>query len=329
MNDLYNYWLQLMTETPNTCPSFGPQAPFNLDSPNPMCGGGTEPSHKDVNQFFEDIIHDKKGLGAGANCDPMMTGEIVKDMSTNPNRHVIYRYSKGIRACDEAVKDLFTGLVVIDDAGVSHPVPIIWATQERAVAAIIQDQVRKDSSLVVDRLKLPMMSIYSSDFSMNMNRYTYHQAINYFRDSTGKPGLTQREKYERDTVFGLARGIPIDIAYSLNIWTYFVEDMNQILEQIVLKFSPIAYIRVQGVQWETIVRLDSIANNIDMEPGNTSNRVVKFQINMTAETYIPQPIRREKAVLKTRIDIANGLNDEEITEIISRLENVVDELKND
>jgi hypothetical protein len=120
-----------------------------------------------------------------------------------------------------------------------------------------------------------------------------------------------------------------EIAYSLNIWTYFVEDMNQILEQIVLKFSPIAYIRVQGVQWETIVRLDSIANNIDMEPGNTSNRVVKFQINMTAETYIPQPIRREKAVLKTRIDIANGLNDEEITEIISRLENVVDELKND
>ena len=50
--------------------------------------------------------------------------------------------------------------------------------------------------------------------------------------------------------------------------------MNQILEQILLKFSPIAYIRVRGVPWETGVKLDSIANNLDVEPGDQNIRVV-------------------------------------------------------
>ena len=314
----------------NECPDKWPDPPFNLDKPPDICRDSCppqDPSLKDVNEFFDDIINQKKGIGVEANCDPMMTGQIVQDLAKTPSRETIYRYSKGVRGCDEAMRDLFSNLVVIDERGVAHPVPIIWATQERAVAALVQENFRKDTSLVVDRVKLPMMSIYSSNFTFNQSRYTYHKAINYFRGADGKPGLTQREKYDRDTVFGLARGIPVDIGYTLTLWTYFVEDMNQILEQILLKFSPVAYIRVQGVQWETIVKLDAIANNIDIEPGNTANRVVKFQISMTAETYIPQPITRQKAVLRTRIDLANSLNDDEISQIIARLENAVDELK--
>jgi hypothetical protein len=312
----------------NECQDVGPQKPFNLDDPNPLCSKDceTQPSLKDVNGFFDDIIHTKKGIGAEANCDPMQRGQIVNDLAKKPNRNTIYRYSKAIRGCDEAVKDLFSDIIVIDEQGVAHPVPIIWSTQERAVAAVIQENVRKDTSLVVDRVKLPIMSIYSNNFTFNQNRYTYHQVINHFKDKDGNPSLTIREKQDKDTVLGLARGIPIDIGYSLTMWTYFTEDMNQILEQIVLKFSPIAYIKIQGVQWETIVKLDSISNNLDTEPGNTANRVVKFQINMTAETYVPQPITRHKAILKTRIDITDGLSDEDITQIISRIEGAIGEL---
>jgi hypothetical protein len=47
---------------------------------------------------------------------------------------------------------------------------------------------------------------------------------------------------------------------------------------------------------------------------------------MTAETYISQPIVRNKPVLKTRIDIANSLSDDEITQIIARLEDSIKEL---
>lgn len=270
--------------------------------------------------FFEDLMKGPNtGLGFGDQCDPMQAGQITQDFTKAPNRDTIYRYSKSIRACDEAMMDLFKNIIVIDDQAVAHTVPLIWATQERAVAAVVQTNVRKDNSLVVDRVKLPMLAIYSSDFSFNQQRYTYHKAVNYFRDN-GKPGLFINENRHRDTVLGLARGIPIDIGYQLTIWTLYIEDMNQILEQILLKFSPIAYIRVQGVQWETIVKLESIANNIDMEPGDQSLRVIKFQFNMTVETYIPQPIVRKKAVLDERIEFANSTRAEEIVEILGRLE---------
>lgn len=312
----------------NDCPSIVPVDPsLNIDNPTPECGNCTDiPSQKDFS-FLEGL--QKTGIGRANNCDPMTTGQIVQDLTKDPNRNVIYRYSKAIRGCDEAMRDLFSNVVVIDEFGVAHPVPIKNANQERAVSAVIQDNVRKDTSAVVDRLSLPLMSIYASDFTPNYNRYTYHGALNRKRGADKKPGLWMKEKYERDTVFGLARGFPIDIGYTLTVWTYFIEDMNQILEQICLKFSTLSHIKIQGVQWETVVRLDSIANNIDVEPGNTSNRVVKFVIRMTAETYIPQPIYRDKAVLRTRIEITDSIEEDEITQIIARLEDAVAELKND
>ena len=103
--------------------------------------------------------------------------------------------------------------------------------------------------------------------------------------------------------------------------------MNQILEQIILKFSPVAYIKVRGVTWETQVKLDSIANNLEIEPGDQAVRVVKFQFNLTAESYIPQPIVRKKSVLSTKIELTNGLAEEEIDAIVDRIEETVKEMK--
>lgn len=305
------------------CPEISPfDKSLNIDPPPPYCPDGDcspTPSQQDV-PFFQDITKTKKGLGKHALCDPMQTGQIVQDFAKDPNRNTIYRYSKAVRGADEAMMDLFNNIVVIDEQDVTHLVPIIWSSHERAVDFIIQENIRQDNSAVVDRVRLPIMSIYSASFEPDYNRYTYHAAINYFRGRDGKPGWTTKEHWERDTVFGVARGIPINIGYQLVAWTYFIEDMNQILEQIVTKFSRIAYIRVQGVYWETIVRLDSIASNLDLEPGNAQPRVIKFQFNMTAETYIPQPIRRDKAVLDTRIEFVDSINEDEITDIIGRLE---------
>jgi hypothetical protein len=319
----------------NPCNDPSPLEPsLNIDPVNPNCPDCEKhPSQKDV-PLFQDIRKDKMGIGQEANCDPMQFGHIVDDFKEDPDRlhapwmaSYIPRYSKAKRGADEAVMDLFRDLVVIDEQGTAHPVPIIWATQERAVAAIVQENVRKDDSTVIDRIRLPMLAIYDSDFSINQERYIYHQAVDYLRGADGKPGITRREKYERDTIFGVTRGIPVDIGYTLFAWTLYKEDMNQIVEQIVLKFSPIAYIKVQGVYWETIVKLESIANNENVEPGGSNLRVIKWQFNLKAETFIPQPIIRKKAVLKTRVDVVDGLNEAEITEIIARLEDSAGELK--
>lgn len=312
----------------NPCNDKGLTTDENRDPPEGYC----DPNSNTLRHvpgvgesWLDDAMTKKTGLGFNKLCDPAQTGQIVKEVGkTNPN--TLYRYSKSIRSCDEAMQDLFRNVVVIDEDGVAHPVPIMWATQERAVAHVIQENVRKDVTNVVDRIKLPMLAISSTDFSFNQDRYTYHRAVDWLREA-GKPGFATREKYEKDTVLGVSRGIPIDIGYTLIAWTMYLEDMNQILEQIITKFSPVAYISVRGVRWETIVKLDGIANNLETEPGDNQLRVIKFQFNLKAETYIPQPIRREKTVLKMKTEFVDGVTDESITEVIGRLEVAVKELE--
>lgn len=296
----------------------------NIDPPPIDCSTQNDPNNQNTPpggpaDWMEDYFVKKTGNGFDANSDPMQTGQIINDLES-PARNTVYRYSKSIRGTDEAVMDLFRNICIIDEDGKAHAVPIIWATQERAVAAVVQSNVRKDESLVVDRIKLPMLAISSTDFSFNQDRYTYHQALDWIRDKDNKPGFYTSEKYNRDTVFGVARGIPIDVGYTLYAWTMQLEDMNQVLEQIVTKFSPIAYIKVKGVRWEIGVKLTSIANNLQTEPGDAAIRVVKFQFGITAETYVSQPIKREKAILATRIEIGDAAQDDQISEIIARIE---------
>jgi hypothetical protein len=278
--------------------------------------------------WVEEAAKSKIGLGKEAQCDPMQTGRIVDDMN-DPERHVLYRYSKSLRGCDEAMVDLFSNLVVLDEDGKAYKVPILWGTQERAVTWILQDNVRKDGSLVVERIRLPVLAIYSNGMDFDPERYTYHKALDYMRRlrPDGKPGFTTKEKFERDTVFGVARGIPINKTYTLTAWTMYMEDMDQILEQIMLKFSPIAYIRVRGINWETSVNLDSIANNVDYEPGDQNQRIIKFEFNLTVKAYIPQPIVRNKSVLATKTDFYNGVDEDKITEALDKLEDSVDKIE--
>lgn len=301
------------------------QNPEELDNAPDRCD--PNPSLKDPGGILDEKCDTAYGREANS-CDPMQVGSIVEDMRKPVGeRQVVYKYWKAIYAVNEAVTDLFKDLTVIDVNGDAQPIPIMWGTQEKAVAAIVQANVKQDPSLVVHRVKLPMMAIYSSDFTPNNDRYIYHGAIDYLRRfrEDGKPGLTESEHYERDTIFGVARGIPIDVGYQLTVWTLYLEDMDQILEQILRKFSPVAYIRVQGVHnWETIVKLESIANNIDMEPGDQAERVIKFQFGLKAETFIPQPIVRKKAVLKTKVDIVDAVSDEEITRVITRIEEAIE-----
>ena len=146
-------------------------------------------------------------------------------------------------------------------------------------------------------------------------------------DDGNRPGFHTKEKTERDTVFGVARGIPINKTYTLMAWTAYMEDIDQILEQVLVKFSPVAYITVRGVRWETVVTLDSIANNVDYEPGDQNQRIIKFEFNLTAKSYIPQPIVRKKSVLETRVDLHNSVDEQDISEVLGRIETSVENIE--
>src|SRR4051812_46072957 len=95
------------------CDDKSPLAGSLNDEPAaPYCN----PDAKEPLGWTQDASTKKTGLGQAVLCDPMLTGQIVNDLS-NPNRNVVYRYSKAIRACDEAMLDLFRNLVVLHEDG--------------------------------------------------------------------------------------------------------------------------------------------------------------------------------------------------------------------
>lgn len=324
----------------NPCNNPGYIKDLNTDQPPPYCreregdelGNPIMDGQKDVAgpdlSWMDNSSNSDTGLGASALCDPILKGHIINDQDmSEPDPNTVYRYGKTLRGTHEAMQDLFRDVVVLDKMGKSHNVPLIWGTQEKAVAFIMQENVRQDESLVVERTRLPAMAIHSQDMNFDPNRYTYHKAIDYLRTMKRdwKPGFTIRESiHERDTVFGVTRGVPVNISYRLYLWTMYEEDMLQILEQVLPKISPMGYIRVRGISWEVAVKLDSISNNVNYEPGDRALRVFKYEIGMTAETFISQPIVRKKAVLKTKMEIMDSPDGQDV---LQRLEESIKELE--
>ena len=128
-------------------------------------------------------------------------------------------------------------------------------------------------------------------------------------------------------MFGIGRGIPINISYTMYAWTMQLEDMNQIFEQIVTKFSLVAYIKVRGVLQEVIVKLDSIASNLNTEPGDAAQRVIKFQFGLTAETFVPMPAKIYDSLIKVvKTDLVNSVDEDKITKIMAKIEEMAPRL---
>jgi hypothetical protein len=325
-------------------PSF--EQNLNID---PVLGNCREPesdcrdqhlkeSQKDVSTsdelaWLEEATLSKLGNGQSGLCDPIQAGHIMNEQGgpvPAPNRNVVYRYSKALRGCDEAMMDLFRDIVILDEQGKAHSVPIIWATQEKAVSAILGENWRQDDSGIVEQIPLPVMAMHMNDIAVDPKRYTYHKALDYLRDHRRdwKPGMTRNEgRHEYDTVFGVSRGVPVTLSYTLYAWTMHREDLNQIVESVLLKTMPMAYIRVRGVSWEIGVKLVSTRSNINVDGGDREVPIYKYEFTFSTETYVPQPIVRRKAVLSVQTEIVDAINDDEVSEVISKLEETVKELQ--
>lgn len=317
-----NFWSHEHSSDDNSCdPINSPNIEKRTDDPPEKCEGeGTRKPHDVVDSFLKEIPPDQHtGFGFHAQTDPMRSGQIYNDPGSD--RSVINKYSRGIRGCDEAMLDLFNNIGVQDLNGKIWKIPIVFGTQDTAVKHVFQDNVKKNETLQIDMVKLPIMSIYWTNIEIDPSRYTFHYALDYLRRARpdGKPGFTTQERSsKRDTIFGVPRGLPINISYKLSAWTLNLEDMNQIIEQIFRKFSLQAYINVQGVQWESIVELVSSRNNLNFQLNPDELRVLKFEFDLLAKTYLPQPLIRKKAVLDIKTDYHNAVEPDEINETYFR-----------
>jgi hypothetical protein len=163
------------------------------------------------------------------------------EAKTEEKPDILTNWPGWLKANDEGTMDVFRDLVIVNHDGNAHPVPIMWASDELTVKMVCA--LRSDPATVAT-VKLPMMNLQRGDFVNAPVTKTDH-------------------------------GIRIN--YHLTVRTLYREDMNQIIEQIINKFSPNPMLK----NYE----LKSIANNMAEDDniksfGIDSLRVNKYVFNM-------------------------------------------------
>lgn len=194
-------------------------------------------------------------------------------------------------------------------------VPIILAPKEKVVSVL--NALVGSEKPEVDNV-LPKMSISWSGISFDAERqrgrnqkrdlfveYTNVEALNLLDDpqSITKPkdNLDIRVKhYDIQTV-------PWKLEFELVIWSKYMDDGVQILENILPFFSPDRQIVISergiGIEREAKVTLNSVSNNFAYDLNEPDRRILQWTLSFTCECSLYKPIYFEKEILKAVIRV--------------------------
>jgi hypothetical protein len=208
------------------------------------------------------------------------------------------RYERFFTRLDRAIVLVFSDMEILDQSEVPLRVPTIFGTQEKIAYAIFGETTAQDPARY-KRVRLPICAVQpTDDISIDLSRYVYHEA-KWWR-------FGGSEKREDDVIFGEATGIPVDRGYQFTIHTRYVEDMNQLLEIALQRFSSTIEIRLGSSPLTTQVIFDGCTTNFSEDRDAEKVHLYRAVISMTAKSYIPQPVRRAKTVHKVVIDFGVG-----------------------
>jgi len=146
----------------------------------------------------------------------------------------------------------------------------IHANAERAVAKLKQD----------NNIILPIISISQTTTDNDDRRKKYESLIVH-------ETWWDTQKNRAFRVVSLAPRA-VNINYGLNIWTKYNADMDQILEQVRLKFNPEMQVPTSQA---TLTRayIDSEEETGSVTAGDKEDRILQKRLTIIVRTYIPNP----------------------------------------
>ncbi len=99
---------------------------------------------------------------------------------------------------------------------------------------------------------------------------------------------------ESGQIFKLLNVVPYNIAFSIRVWSLYMVDIDQILEQILPFFSPTIQYRVKITQldiaFDVKVVFESATPEIDSEYGDEDRRIIKWNLDFNVQTYLFKPV---------------------------------------
>ena len=170
-----------------------------------------------------------------------------------------------------SVVNLFSDVVCIDDENKIQKVKCIYANPERAIA-----KLKQDNSVI-----LPLISISQTKSALDNNRSRY------------KTLLINQVSYDRVKnkavrILSIAP-VPVQITYGINIWCKYKSDLDQITEQVRLKFNPDADLVIPGHNTIKAFLGDEGSEEGTFEAADKDDRELKSSLSITVSTYLSNP----------------------------------------
>tara|TARA_R110000851_G_scaffold307098_2_gene465569 strand:+ start:1514 stop:2311 length:798 start_codon:yes stop_codon:yes gene_type:complete len=175
------------------------------------------------------------------------------------------------RSFTTRLKEIFGNYQVAKGDGTLRDVEIIYANPERAIATITQGK----------NIQLPMLSLGFEGIEVDEKRRRPLENLSQVK-------YWDHTKQRAVRYMALAP-VAANLTYSLNVWGKYVEDVNQLTENIILAFRPNLVIDIKKNQTYNAF-LGRVDESSQLTVGDREDRIIKRQIKFTVEGYVPSQV---------------------------------------
>lgn len=216
-----------------------------------------------------------------------------------------YFYPQSIFTCVTAFSDLFNDIGIrVYDTKTNEivgykPVPVTISPKEK-IAHILNASSVNDVDPQVDNY-LPRISISPPDITPAFDRNRGKQEkrlLNIEYDDNSK-----KRSIQIDT-----QSIPVNYTFEVSLWTKYLIDMNQLLENIIPWFSPELYVSFKernfGIEHKSRIILTNSSKNFVYEYGENDKRILQWNLSFSMDGVMYKPLEITKEILCATIYIA-------------------------
>lgn len=170
----------------------------------------------------------------------------------------------------QSVKALFSGMKYYNSDDTIVDVKCIHGNPERTIAML-----KKDNNII-----LPIVSVVQTNSESPDDRRRPQQMLLE----------SKRWSESRQRAFRVVCLAPkaVNILYDVNVWTKYRSDLDQLTEQLHLKFHPsIKVVTTYNDQTQGFLTQESDQSSVDL--GDKEDRILRRSFSFSVQTYIPTP----------------------------------------
>ena len=169
------------------------------------------------------------------------------------------------------LKEILGSFQVLKGDETLRDVEIIYANPERAVAKIAEGK----------STRLPLLSLQFDGLEIDTARRRPMEALveKKFWDASK----------QRAVRYMALAPVAATLAYSINVWGKYIEEVNQLTEQILLLFRPNLPVDIRPDEvYQSYVR--DVSEMSNLTAGDRQDRLVKKAIRFEVQSYIPSKV---------------------------------------